>query len=135
MNRSKILLQTSAIYAVIGVFLGGHMAGAGSYLFRAIHAHILVVGWLSLFAFAIFYSLYYIPKSSILAKVHVWTSFIGTLGFIAGMWAYYFKPEFLSEVAQLVFFIAGGTILMIGFFAFAILVFVHGRAITDKEEA
>lgn len=44
----------AALFSVIGVYLCSHMAGASNYMFRAIHAYILVVGWLSLFFFEIF---------------------------------------------------------------------------------
>ncbi|WP_342748181.1 hypothetical protein [Virgibacillus ndiopensis] len=50
MNKySKILLRFSALFALVGAFLGSHMAGAGGYAFKTVHAHILVVGWLTLF--------------------------------------------------------------------------------------
>lgn len=133
MNRTRFLLRTSAIYALIGTFIGSHMAGAGSMLFRAIHAHILVVGWLSLFAFAVFYRMFVIPKSSKLATVHVWTAFIGAFGLTGGMYLHYFKPPLMPEIVYLLFYIIGGTILVISFILFAIMTFVYGRAITDKE--
>lgn len=57
-NYSKVLLRFSALFAVIGAFLGAHMAGAGSLAFRPVHAHILVVGWLSLFAWAVYYKVF-----------------------------------------------------------------------------
>ncbi|WP_035347204.1 hypothetical protein [Halalkalibacter hemicellulosilyticus] len=130
MNRTKLLLRFSAVYAVIGVFIGGHMAGAGSYMFRAIHAHILVVGWLSLFAFAVFYALFKIPKSSKLASVQVWTALIGSFGLTAGMWVYNFNPD---EVFTLIFYIIGGTVLMVSFVVFAIMTFVFGAMFHDKK--
>ncbi|GAE27288.1 hypothetical protein JCM9140_3419 [Halalkalibacter wakoensis JCM 9140] len=133
MNRSKLLLRFSAIYAVIGVYIGSHMAGAGSHLFRPIHTHILVVGWLSLFAFASFYALYAIPKQSKLAIFQVWSSIIGTFGLTAGMYLRYFNPEWVSETFSLIFFIAGGSILMLSFAVFAVMTFVFGNKITDKE--
>lgn len=125
-------MRFSALYALVGVFLGSHMAGAGSYLFRAIHAHILVVGWLSLFAFAAFYALFAIPQNSKLANLHVWTALLGSFGLSAGMWAYYFKPEWLSESATLIFYIVGGSILMLSFLLFAIMTFVFGKVIKDR---
>ncbi|ARK32006.1 hypothetical protein [Halalkalibacter krulwichiae] len=133
MNRTKILLRFSAIYAVIGIFIGSHMAGAGSYLFRAIHAHILLVGWLSLFAFAAFYALFSIPKTSRLANYHVWTALIGSFGLTFGMWMHYFQPAWAPETFSLIFYIVGGSILMASFMLFAVMTFVFGPKITDKE--
>jgi len=132
MNRTKLLIRFSALYAVVGAFIGGHMAGAGSYAFRAIHAHILVVGWLSLFAFAVFYALFAIPKTSKLATFHVWSAIIGSFGLTAGMWMYFLKPGALPETFTLIFYIVGGTILMISFILFALMTFAYGKEIKDK---
>lgn len=108
------------------------MAGAGSYAFRAIHAHILVVGWLSLFAFAVFYALFAIPKTSKLATFHVWSAIIGSFGLTAGMWMYFLKPGALPETFTLIFYIVGGTILMISFILFALMTLAYGKVIKDK---
>ncbi|ADC50072.1 hypothetical protein BpOF4_10085 [Alkalihalophilus pseudofirmus OF4] len=132
MNKTKVLLRFSALYALIGTFLGSHMAGAGSMLFRAIHAHILLVGWLSLFAFAIFYAVFAIPKHSKLAKTHVWTALIGSFGLTFGMWMHYFKPDWAPETFSLIFYIVGGTVLIISFGLFAVMTFVYGRYFGDR---
>ncbi|MFD1019939.1 hypothetical protein [Thalassobacillus hwangdonensis] len=132
MDRTRFLLRTSAIYALIGAFIGSHMAGAGGYEFRAVHAHILVVGWLSLFAFAMYYRVFRIPKDSKLATFHVYTAFFGSLGLTAGMWLYYVKPIEGMDTFNLIFFIGGGSILMICFVLFAIMAFVHGKYIQEQ---
>ncbi|WP_173918431.1 hypothetical protein [Halobacillus sp. Marseille-Q1614] len=132
MDRTRFFVRTSAIYALIGAFIGSHMAGGGGYQLTAIHAHILVVGWLSLFAFAMFYKVFSIPKDSKLAKFHVWSSFFGVFGLTAGMWLYYTQPISGLEVFSLIFFIVGGTILMLAFIAFAIMTFTFGKLITEE---
>lgn len=111
--------------------MGSHMAGGGGYQLSAIHAHILVVGWLSLFAFAIFYKVFSIPKHSKLATFHVWSSFIGVFGLTSGMWLYYTQPVAGMETFNTIFFIVGGTVLLFAFICFAIMVFVHGALISE----
>ncbi|WP_284140793.1 MULTISPECIES: hypothetical protein [unclassified Virgibacillus] len=120
---SKTLLRFSAIFALIGAFLGSHMAGAGSYAFRSVHAHILVVGWLTLFAWSIFYKLY-TPANKLIATLHVWSAIAGAIGLTAGMWLYYVKPFDINETFSTVFFIVGGTILLISFALFTIQTFM-----------
>ncbi|RWZ58838.1 hypothetical protein EQV77_07720 [Halobacillus fulvus] len=132
MDRTRFFVQVAAIYALIGAFMGSHMAGGGGLQLSAIHAHILVVGWLSLFAFAIFYRVFSIPKDSKLATVHVWSSFFGVLGLTAGMWLYYTRPFEGLETFSLIFFIVGGTVLLIAFAVFAVMVFVHSKAISEN---
>lgn len=134
MNRVKLFIRFAAIYAVIGAFIGGHMAGSASLMFRAIHAHILLVGWLSLFAFGVFYAIFSIPKKSKLAQLHVWTAIIGSFGLTFGQWLYYFQPVGLPEMFTLLFFIIGGSILMISFVVFAIMTFVFGAQLLEKEK-
>ncbi|MCP3027425.1 hypothetical protein [Halobacillus sp. A5] len=131
MDRTRFFVRVAAIYALIGSFMGSHMAGGGSYQLNAVHAHILVVGWLSLFAFAIFYKVFPIPKTSKLAKFHVWSSFVGVFGLTVGMWLYFTQPFGGLGVFNTIFFIVGGTILMFAFISFAILVFVQGKNISE----
>lgn len=125
MNQySKTLLRFSALFAVIGTFLGAHMAGAGSLAFRPVHAHILVVGWLSLFAWAVYYKVFY-KKTSKLAGFHVYTAIIGTIGLSVGMWLQYLQPFNLPSGFSLIFYIGGGTILLVSYLVFALLTFIH----------
>src|SRR5699024_10849842 len=116
-------------FGLIGAFLGSHMAGSGSYAFKTVHAHILVVGWLSLFAWSVFYKIF-TPAKSIFSIMHVYSAIIGVLGLTIGMCLYYVKPFDVSGVFPTVFFIVGGTILLISFFIFFILTFMK----TEDEE-
>jgi len=121
---SKVLLRFSAWFALLGAFIGSHMAGAGSYAFLSVHAHILVVGWLTLFAWAVFYKLFNVPNT-ILARTHVYSAIIGSIGLTAGMWIYYVNPFNMDGPVPLILFIAGGTILLISFILFAIITFTR----------
>lgn len=125
MKYQVLLLRFSAIYAFVGAFLGSHMAGAGGYSFRAIHAHILVVGWLSLFAFSTYYRLYKVPADSKLAFLHVWTAIIGSFGLTSGMWLYTLKPFALPETFTMIFYIVGGSTLLLSFLLFVIMTFKY----------
>ncbi|QED48244.1 hypothetical protein [Cytobacillus dafuensis] len=119
---SKLLLRLSALFGLIGAFLGSHMAGSGDYAFRPIHAHILVVGWLTLFAWAIYYKVFS-PKIGLLAKLHVYSACIGSIGLTGGMALYIFKPEFLPSALNTVLYIVGGSILLLSFLLFFLLTF------------
>ncbi|TRM11271.1 hypothetical protein FH966_05855 [Lentibacillus cibarius] len=120
---SKTLLRFSAVFALIGAFLGSHMAGAGSLAFKTVHAHILVVGWLTLFAWAVYYKIF-TPAKTIVATLHVWSAIIGAIGLTAGMWLYYLRPFDLADGLVTAFFIVGGSILLFSFILFAILTFM-----------
>lgn len=132
MNQySKILLRLSAFFGFIGAFLGSHMAGAGDYAFRPIHAHILVVGWLSLFAWAVYYKVFN-PRINLLAKLHFYTAIIGSIGLTGGMTLYIFRPAFLPEAFNTILYIIGGSILLLSFLLFFILTFAKSEKSVEQ---
>ncbi|WP_100012275.1 hypothetical protein [Lentibacillus sediminis] len=120
---SKLLLRISAIFALIGAFIGSHMAGAGGPELRTVHAHILAVGWLSLFAWAVYYKVF-TPANKTLAALHVYSAIIGSIGLTSGMWLYYTRPFGIGGGFTTVFFIVGGTIMLISFAIFLVLTFL-----------
>src|SRR5690625_972936 len=119
---SKRLIRFSAIFGVIGAILGAHMAGAGSLAFRPVHAHILVVGWLSLFAWGIYYQAFRV-KITTLVSVQGWTGIIGAAGLSIGLWLRYVMPFGYNNAIILPIYIGGGVILLISFVLFLIVSF------------
>lgn len=117
------LIRLAAIFAFIGTYLGSHMSGSGSYEYRPIHAHILLVGWLSMFAWGIFYRAFKV-KSQKLVAIHGWTAILGVLGLTVGMWFYNINPFNFGSTFTLVFFIVGGTTLLISFALFIVVTFM-----------
>ena len=119
---SKRLVRVSAIFGLIGAVLGSHMAGAGSLAFRPVHAHILVVGWLSLFAWGVYYKAFRVPASK-LVSAQGWTGIIGSAGLSLGLWLQYLQPFGDSKAINLPIYIGGGTILLISFVLFLLITF------------
>lgn len=117
------LIRVAAIFGLIGTVLGSHMAGAGSPAFRPIHAHILLVGWLSLFAWGVFYKIYKVRAKKMIA-LHGWTGIIGAVGLTTGMWLQFMKPFNVNETLALIFYIVGGTVLLVSFALFAVITFM-----------
>ncbi|MFJ7669383.1 hypothetical protein ACIQXI_20135 [Lysinibacillus sp. NPDC097195] len=117
------LIRLAAIFALVGTYLGSHMSGSGSYEFRPIHAHVLLVGWLSMFAWGIFYRAFKV-KSQKLVALHGWSAIIGVFGLTLGMWFYNINPFNFSHTFTLIFFIVGGTTLLISFALFIVVTFM-----------
>src|SRR5690625_2455446 len=118
MNKPvKILLVFAGIYGLLGTIMGAHMAGSGSYALRPIHAHILVVGWLSLFSWSVFYKVFDVEYNA-LSKFHVWSAIIGTTGLVIGMFLTNVISFNLPEVFTLIVYIGGGVALLLSFVAF-----------------
>lgn len=120
MNKkfSNLLLRISALFGLIGAIMGGHMAGSYDYNFRPIHAHVLVVGWLSLFSWAVYYRVFQ-PMEKRLSALHVYTAIIGTTGLTGGMALNVF--QLVPRAVYLIVYIGGGVTLLISFMLFFLL--------------
>src|SRR5699024_11648157 len=95
-----------------------HMAGVGSIAFRSVQAYILLVDWLSMFAWGIFYKNYKVNASKLIS-VQAWTGIIGTIGLTGGMWLQFVQPFGENKALSLPFYIGGGTVLLLSFVLFA----------------
>lgn len=117
------LIRIAALFGLLGTVLGSHMAGSGSYAFKPVHAHILLVGWLSVFSWGVFYRIYKVRAVKLVA-VQGWTAIIGSIGLTGGMWLQFLKPFDVNSTVSLILYIVGGTILLISFALFAVITFL-----------
>ena len=120
------LIRFAAIFGLIGTFLGSQMSGNMDYSLRPIHAHILLVGWLSVFAWGIFYKLYRV-KYKKLVTVHGILAMTGAFGLTFGMWMYNLNPFNLNETFVMLLFIIGGSLLLLAFLLFVLMTFFVER--------
>ena len=120
------LIRFAAIFGIIGTFIGSQMSGNMDYSMRPIHAHILLVGWLSVFAWGIFYKVYRV-KYKKLVTVHGILAMTGAFGLTFGMWMYNLNPFNLNETFVMILFIIGGTLLLLAFLLFVLLTFLVER--------
>ncbi|MCR2806365.1 hypothetical protein [Paenibacillus soyae] len=116
------LIRLAAVFGLVGAILGADMAGSGNYELRAIHAHMLVVGWLSVFVWGLFYRVFHI-KAKKLVTAHGWLAVIGSVGLTVGMLFYTINPFRMNETFTLIAFIAGGTALLLSFILFIAVTF------------
>ena len=116
------LIRFAAIFGLIGTFLGSKMSGDLDYSMRPIHAHVLLVGWLSVFAWGIFYSIYTV-KYKVLVTVQSILAMTGAFGLSFGMWMYNQNPFNLNETFVMIFFIVGGSLLLLAFALFVVVTF------------
>jgi hypothetical protein len=117
------LIRFAAIFGIVGTFIGSQMSGSMDYSLRPIHAHILLVGWLSVFAWGIFYQVFKV-KYKRLVGIHSVLAMAGALGLTLGMWMYNLNPFSLNETLVMIFFILGGSLLLLAFALFAVITFL-----------
>lgn len=116
------LIRFAAIFGLFGTFLGSQMSGDMDYSLRPIHAHVLLVGWLSVFAWGIFYKVYTI-KHKMLVTVQSILAMTGAFGLTFGMWMYNLNPFNLNDTFVMILFIIGGTLLLLAFALFMVITF------------
>ena len=116
------LIRFAAIFGLIGTFIGSKMSGDLDYSMRPIHAHVLLVGWLSVFAWGIFYSIYTV-KYKVLVTIQSILAMTGAFGLSFGMWMYNLNPFNLNETFVMIFFIVGGSLLLLAFALFVVVTF------------
>ncbi|WP_332649805.1 hypothetical protein [Lysinibacillus sp. 54212] len=116
------LIRFAAIFGFIGTFIGSQMSGSMDYSLRPIHAHILLVGWLSVFAWGIFYKVYRVRLKK-LVSIHSILAMCGALGLTAGMWMYNINPFNLGETFVTILYIVGGSLLLLAFLLFIVVTF------------
>lgn len=122
-SYSKWFIRVSALYALLGAVFGSHVAGSNDYSFVPAHGHVLVVGWLTLFAYGIFYHVFPEPGLKKLARAHAITSLIGGATMPLLMLAYYLQKNGLTTGL----FIGSATVLLIAMILFVLLVWMDKK--------
>jgi hypothetical protein len=64
------MIRFAAVYFIVGIALGIYMASTGNYTLMPVHAHVNLLGWLSLAVAAVLYRLWPEAAATRLAKAH-----------------------------------------------------------------
>jgi len=72
MSLSTWFLRLAVLYLIAGVCLGIFMAASNDHSMFPVHAHVNLLGWVSLALFGLFYRAWPQAAQSRLAKVHFW---------------------------------------------------------------
>lgn len=70
-------LKISVVYFAIAVILGLVMGIIQNFTFTSVHAHLNLLGWVSMALFGVIYTLYPAAANTSLAKTHFWLHNIG----------------------------------------------------------
>lgn len=127
MRLSNAFLRLAVVFILIGVSLGYYMGATQNFTASPVHAHINLLGWVSMFLYGLFYRANPEAAEGWLPKVHFWVALVGFL---------IFMPALAIEVLQIqpaltfarIGLVAGPTVVVIGMVLFAIIVFGATRA-------
>ncbi|RYG20634.1 MAG: hypothetical protein EON96_00590 [Caulobacteraceae bacterium] len=122
MNLSNTFLRLAVVFALIGIALGAWMGGSGDHGLMGVHAHINLLGWVSMFLYGLFYRA--VPEAAVglLARVHFWIAVVGFLIFMPALTVALSNYTPLMGAAT-IGLMAGPLMVFIGMILFAIIVF------------
>ena len=123
MNRiASFHLRAATVYALIGMCWGIHMAISQDHSLMPAHAHLNLLGWVSVFLYGLFFA--HVPKAAEgkLAKIHLGLAHIGVIVLIPGVALIHGGIEAGEPLA------GGGSILVVlAMLLFAAIVFRNTR--------
>ncbi|HET7412142.1 MAG TPA: hypothetical protein VFJ18_05710 [Pararhizobium sp.] len=82
---ARICWITAPIYALIGMAYGIHMATTSNFALAPAHAHLNLLGWVTIALYGVFYTVVPAAASSMLAKIHVALAEIGVIIIVPGI--------------------------------------------------
>lgn len=116
-------LRLSVIYFVLGVVFGMIIGISQKFEFSSVHAHINLLGWVSLALSGIIYRLFPVADRNVLSKVHFWLHNVGLPVMVVGLYL-----EVADVVDTPAIIATGGTVAIIGIIIFAINVLMNVKA-------
>jgi uncharacterized membrane protein len=128
---SNTFLRLSVLFVVLGVSLGYWMGATHNFIVSPVHAHINLLGWVSMFLYGLFYRVF--PEAALgwLPKVHLGLAVVGLPVMMVGLTIQLLAMASLMPVVPILM-IVGPTMVVLGMFAFAVIVF---RATGGKSAA
>jgi cbb3-type cytochrome oxidase subunit 1 len=81
---AKRLLLTAVFFFVLGIGLGITMGATKDFRFTHVHAHINLLGWVSLALIGLIYAVFPRLQESPLASAHYWLHTVGLVVFMGG---------------------------------------------------
>jgi FtsH-binding integral membrane protein len=124
MSASSLCFRAAVLFVIIGMAWGIGMAISQNHAAMPAHAHLNLVGWVSLFLFGIYYRLHPALERSRTALLQVWSWIVGTIVMITGVGLLYSGYPQADPVAAV-----GSVILLFGMLVFGWIVYRGERAV------
>ena len=128
---SNRFLRLAVLFALIGMSLGYWMGATEQFAAAPVHAHINLLGWVSMALYGLFYRVQPGAAHGALPKVHFWVTVIGLLIFMPALAAKLLGSPAMQGAATLGL-IVGPTLTLASMLLFAVIVF---RATGDRTAA
>ena len=117
-NIDRWFLRVAVIYALVAMALGIEMGISQDHSQMPTHAHINLVGWVSMAIYALVYRQWPAAGQSKLAMIHFWTANAGAILLNLGVYSLMAGNMALEPVA-----IVGSLVTIAGMLIFAIIIY------------
>jgi hypothetical protein len=107
-------LKIAVVYLAIGAGLGLYMGITVQFTLAPVHAHLLLLGWVSLALAGIVYHLYPAAATTRLARIHFWLHNLALPVFMVGLGMLLSGRQDAIPIAA-----AGSTTMLVGLILFA----------------
>ena len=118
MNASSLSFKLAVLFVIAGMAMGIGMAASHDHSLMPAHAHLNLLGWVSLFLFGIYYKLHPALERSRLALVQVTVWSIGTVVLTIGVSAIHLGYASAEPIAAVASFIVLAAMLIFGYLVF-----------------
>jgi hypothetical protein len=119
---SQRLLRIAVAYWVIAVCWGIYMGASGDHTDMPVHAHLNLLGWVSLALCGVIYAVAPHLAGTALARAHFWLHNLGLPPLMAGVWLiYHGRPEIGGPITGIASIAVG-----LGILSFAANVWLRG---------
>jgi hypothetical protein len=118
MKASSLSFQAAVVLVVAGMIWGIVMAASGDHAAMPAHAHLNLLGWVSLFLFGIFYHLHPALDRSRAAMVQVWVWIVGTVILSVGVALVHTGHQIGDPIAAVASLIVLADMLLFGWLVF-----------------
>jgi len=119
---SNIFLRLSVLFVLLGVCLGYWMGATHDFTVSPVHAHINLLGWVSMFLYGLFYRAFPDAAEGWLPRLHLAFAGIGLPVMMIGLTIQLLAiPGLMAFVPPMM--IVGPTLVVLGMFVFAVIVF------------
>ena len=118
MTASSLSFKLAVLFVIAGMAMGIGMAAAHDHSIMPAHAHLNLLGWVSLFLFGIYYKLHPALERSRLAFVQVVIWSVGTVVLTIGVAAIHLGYETAEPVTAMASFILLAAMLLFAYLVF-----------------
>jgi hypothetical protein len=118
MKASSLSFQAAVVLVVAGMIWGIVMAVSGDHATMPAHAHLNLLGWVSLFLFGIFYHLHPAIDCSRAAMVQVWVWIVATVILAIGVGLVHTGRDIGDPIAAVSSLIILADMLLFGWLVF-----------------